>query len=567
MFGEVSSPKMKPKDTWTKRINLILLNRLEERITHLVKVRRFPEAKKVAEKAERVATETFGPNHARVLTYQSNLASITKLISVSENDIVPINSVQDVQPEISHRAKAINWAAFIRVAVPLIFVITLSVVFINQLATSTPKKTQPIYVTNSLQNNIVPIYRVKAEFFPNRRTIEGEEEVFFDNKDSRNEMVFNLFFNRYKNARLNSSEIRRYAFQHGIDTGYINVLWVSYKGNRVPFKKAGETLRINLNNGMFLSGGDSLKIGFKVKIPYIPDRSGGNDHGIWLGNWLPTLNVDSSQHQSTEIGDPFVNIASTYDVTLTTPKEYNLVMSDIQGIINQDSKKIFKGTLENVRDLPIFLNRDYKEAVSTQGNTEIHYYYNSPNNRAVEVLDIAAKAVAYYKDKFGEYPWKQLNIVENDMYLSGMEYSTLFLISERAIGKNLEETVFHEVGHQWFYNIVGSDQYRSAFIDEGLVEFITYYVLERNVPRNYVGIEVLNKDLGQFTSWQQYRDIHYHNGRKLFENLYVAMGKTEFEKFIKEYYDRYKYSLVSQEEFKRFLTEIAGVQLTDKLLQ
>nr|WP_269438105.1 M1 family aminopeptidase [Phosphitispora fastidiosa] len=246
-------------------------------------------------------------------------------------------------------------------------------------------------------------------------------------------------------------------------------------------------------------------------------------------------------------------MSSTYQFRFSVPQDFNLILCNANTIQQEGGRKIYTGVLERVRDLPVFLNRGYREAVTKEGEIEVHYYYYSPDSRPEAVLAAARKALAFFNKNVGKYPWQQLNIVENDMFLNGMEYSTMILISKGTSRGNLPNTVFHEVAHQWFYNIVGSDQYNAPYIDEGLVEFFTAYAQSGRVPGYTGDTGGLNRSLEGFGSWQDYRNVHYRNGRKLFEQLYLLLGKNEFDNFIKEYYDRYKFGFVSATEFRMIL--------------
>ncbi|MCK7481703.1 MAG: hypothetical protein M0C28_34445 [Candidatus Moduliflexus flocculans] len=41
----------------------------------------------------------------------------------------------------------------------------------------------------------------------------------------------------------------------------------------------------------------------------------------------------------------------------------------------------------------------------------------------------------------------------------------------------MESTVAHEVGHQWFYHLVGNDQLDDPWLDESLTQFVTLAIL------------------------------------------------------------------------------------------
>jgi len=569
---------MASEKLWARQAKLLLLSRLDEKIEILFRQCRYEEAAANAEKALKLTRDIYGPNHIYTITCRNNLTELRNACisggsaagrpgrGQSNYEFSGAGANED-RPARSMLCAGKKKTA-LKLAVAVLIMLFVSAGYTGGFIGLTPEDSQPVYASaaDDVMTSL-PYYRVNARFSPGDRMVEGEEEVTFISPEPVKEVFFNLYLNRYRDEALNSSEIRKYALTKAQDQGYIDIQWVSRGEEMIPFSQEGELLRVSLNQELFSRGQHSLKIGFRIKIPYIADRVGGNDKGIWLGNWLPTLSVDGGGHSATEVGDPFVNLSSTYEVSFNIPAEYTLVLSNTHQLTEEDGSKTYFGVLDRVRDLPVFLHRGYKESVVLEGDTEIRYFYTSSGSKAEEVLQAARKAVAFFRKNVGEYPWKELNIVENDMYLNGMEYSTMLLISKKALnGNSLTETVFHEVGHQWFYNIIGSDQYNAPFIDEGLVEFLTSYGLKNYRPNYLKDLNGLNKGLEEFESWHDYRNVHYGNGRKLFENLYLILGKNEFENFIHEYYDRYKFGLVTADEFRILLEGKIGPRSARKLL-
>jgi hypothetical protein len=92
-------------------------------------------------------------------------------------------------------------------------------------------------------------------------------------------------------------------------------------------------------------------------------------------------------------------------------------------------------------------------------------------------------ALRRYGHWFGAYPYGHITIVD-PAYQSGaggMEYPTLFTggsrwLTARTAG-DLEDTLVHEAGHQFWYGIVGTNEFEHAWMDEGLDTFSTARVL------------------------------------------------------------------------------------------
>jgi hypothetical protein len=70
------------------------------------------------------------------------------------------------------------------------------------------------------------------------------------------------------------------------------------------------------------------------------------------------------------------------------------------------------------------------------------------------------------------YPWPHMTVVEGeDIVGGGMEYPMLTLISAYSNPKSLSGTTAHEIGHMWVPMIVGANEKRYAWMDEGWASF------------------------------------------------------------------------------------------------
>lgn len=82
-------------------------------------------------------------------------------------------------------------------------------------------------------------------------------------------------------------------------------------------------------------------------------------------------------------------------------------------------------------------------------------------------------SVEHYSDMWYEYPYPvAVNVAAE---VGGMEYPGLNFCSWRSKGESLWGVTDHEFGHNWFPMIVGSNERRHAWMDEGFNTFINYY--------------------------------------------------------------------------------------------
>lgn len=102
------------------------------------------------------------------------------------------------------------------------------------------------------------------------------------------------------------------------------------------------------------------------------------------------------------------------------------------------------------------------------------YPEESKGNEAWGQATAYGKAVLeHYAKKWGNYPYPTLVNVAG--VVGGMEYPGLHFTKYDRGGNTLWRTLDHEVAHNWFPMIVGSNERQHAWMDEGLVTFMGYY--------------------------------------------------------------------------------------------
>lgn len=156
---------------------------------------------------------------------------------------------------------------------------------------------------------------------------------------------------------------------------------------------------------------------------------------------------------------------------------------------------------------PRFVHRD--RAVG--GVTVRSWFLDGDGAAGDRALDAAAHALALFERRFGPYPWTELDVVEAPLVggAGGVELGAMVLVANmlyRPVGAGgqgdllgslmggggaaaleqrresmLELTTAHEVAHQWWHGIVGSDSREHPFQDEALAQYSAMlYVLERH---------------------------------------------------------------------------------------
>ena len=177
-------------------------------------------------------------------------------------------------------------------------------------------------------------------------------------------------------------------------------------------------------------------------------------------------------------------------------------------------------------------------------------------------LDVAMATLAGHSDWLAPYPFAELDIVTTPTSALGVEYPGIIANTARMYdidsqtaagvpwGVILESTTAHEVGHQWFYSLVGNDQLDEPWLDEALTQYATYhYYLDRYGRRaakatstrwSVVGSGSTAKPFPSACPWPDYEGaeygaIVYGRGPVFVRALADEMGQETFDAFLRDY--------------------------------
>ena len=309
-----------------------------------------------------------------------------------------------------------------------------------------------------------------------------------------------------------------------------------------------------------------------LNAPQSPGRFGHADEVWTFGNCLPILALRDSEGWRSDpywpIGDPFVSQAANYHVSLSMPKGYALAASSP---LDKDAFAL--------RDWAVVIVKDYAMRQAQVDGVRL-IALSKAAGRAEIMLGIAGKALSFLSKAYGSYPWETLTLVETPFPLGGMEYPGLVILSDsflRAGNQDgLELSIAHELAHQWFYALVGSDQIRQPWQDEALCEWATLrYVRAAYGQGAYENLRALRLDaamresirqgitpaspLSHFQSYQEYTVVVYGRGAAMMEAIELDTGKAD--DFLKAYCQQYAFHLATRQDFEILLCSFMAKNL------
>jgi len=195
-------------------------------------------------------------------------------------------------------------------------------------------------------------------------------------------------------------------------------------------------------------------------------------------------------------------------------------------------------------------------------------------------LQFAVDALEVFNRYYGVYPFTELDVAGTPTLAGGVEYPGIIVVALTLYDPDqsfFEVATAHEVGHQWFYSVVGNDQIHHPWLDESLTQYNTMlYFKEVHGQAGY-----REERADQEGRWEyidkadipldlpvsaydeaEYSGIIYGRGGLFFDELRKKMGDAAFETFQKQYYDAFKWGIATTAGLKSVAEEACGCDLT-----
>lgn len=184
-------------------------------------------------------------------------------------------------------------------------------------------------------------------------------------------------------------------------------------------------------------------------------------------------------------------------------------------------------------------------------------------------------SIEYYSQKWYEYPYPAAVNVAG--IVGGMEYPGIVFCSYRAKGASLWGVTDHEFGHIWFPMIVGSNERKYAWMDEGFNTFINdlsteafnngefkdQAIVPENAKKAQFGDNI--DELFNTPDVIQQRSLGVSAYFKPSQMLHAlrnnVLGAERFDRALKEYIQRWAYKHPSPWDFFRTIENVAGEDL------
>jgi hypothetical protein len=335
-------------------------------------------------------------------------------------------------------------------------------------------------------------------------------------------------------------------------------------------------LRVKLAHALAPGRPASLRLGVLVKVPPTSNRF-GQDHGVvFLGNALPLLAVEDASGPSlepyTDLGDPFYSLSSRWEVRLDLPSSLEAATTGVvHRRVTSGSRRVLSIVASRARDFSMVLGRFAVDTVKADGGVRLRRFrlrgVSGGRARSMATLSTARAAFDTYVSWYGPPGESEVDLAPNPSSLSfgaGMEFPGLVLATDDP------RVVAHELAHQWWYGMVGDDQWASPWLDESFAEFSA-----RRLPASIVGPDDLSCDdadpvrpfgsallSSSMKHWdpagadEYYRTV-YLGGTCALRSLESDLGFDGMTAFLRSYAAAHRFGVVTKADFESALRAAA----------
>jgi len=478
----------------------------------------------------------------------------------------------------------------------------------------------------------VASYTLEAELDPETHRIRGSGTLTWRNTSRRSvdELYFHLYLNAFRSSestflRATEGEARSEKIEALTRDGWgwIEIDELSLEGTRLEealecvAPDDGNTedctlVRVPLPLPLPAGREVAIRMAFLAKLPRVVDRTGFKDDFHLVAQWFPKIARLESDgrwhaHQFHPHSEFFADYG-TYDVSLAVPGDY--VVGATGNLVSERASPEREGW-RNHR----YLQQGVHDFAWTAwpGFVRKARTFSHPGLPEVQTILLLRPETVRFADRYftaldhalrlfgtwyGPYPYRTLTMVDPPWGADdagAMEYPTFITTGTRVLNPppthDPEALTVHEFGHQFWYGLVATDEFREAFLDEGINSYSTARVMreayepqawsfrlwgwDRVFPRVLLE-DPLDTAAGYFrspasdpvarTAWgflddDAYWRLNYDKMALLLEQLERTLGSETMERAMRGYATRYRFRHPRTADFIRALSEESGRDL------
>lgn len=438
---------------------------------------------------------------------------------------------------------------------------------------------------------------IDARYQPATRTLTVTQRMRLVNRTDQalSDVVLRAYPNALEQqATSPAAESTQYhrCYPEGFSPGKLDVNALRVNGAAATYAytdDARTVLRVALDAPWQPDAELALETSYAVLLPKAAFRMGVYQEIASVGNafLLPSVWQDGAWRADPyyAAGDPFLSECRNYHVAVTVPEGYRMGGSGYALAESGPEGDVYRMEALAARDFAFCVSDQYAVSQAMADDVLVTAMARSKAD-ADWMADMGVKGLRYLEGLLGPYPYPTFTLCEVDFSFGGMEYPAFTMIATEQLQQksteNARMVVTHEVAHQWFYAVVGSDEIEQPWQDESLCQYVMLrwaedthgaYLresLEEGIDSAYwltLGSEVTpGMPVYLYPDLLSYSIAVYQQGVGLFTALEAYLGKEELGDFLRAYYREFAFRLCTRPQFEAFLNEQTGEDLSPLMI-
>lgn len=472
-------------------------------------------------------------------------------------------------------------------------------------------------------------YSIKVSLNDENHTLTGFETIEYSNNspDTLEFIYFHLWPNAYKNTKtayakqeLENGDNKFY-YSSPDEKGYIDSLNFKVDDKKIDWELTAENIdicKLYLNDPLLPGGKIIITTPFIVKIPGSFSRFGHVGQSYQVTQWYPKPAVYDRDgwHPMPYLNQgEFYSEFGSFDVEITLPEKYvvgatgelqteseinrlnqkagSVEYNDTEYESENRNYKTIRYTEKNIHDFAWFADKNYlvsKDSVQLPNSgkwvTSWAMYPQKDAAKWAKATEYINDAVYLYSKWYGDYPYKNCSAVRGSIEAGGaMEYPEITVVGSAGTDLTLETMIMHEVGHNWFYGILGFNEREYPYLDEGFNSFSEFRYVNEKYQKTRKAYEMGVKDkvarffniddlpFGMYyeisslmpqrnnidqpmisnsydITFLNYSSVTYHKSALAYYYLLNVLGEEKFNTIMQEFYQTWKFKHPRPEDFR-----------------